>query len=507
MRLRNCALWLASFVFVVLLSAQPARAAGQYFENFNTGLANGWTSTDTWLVNSSHFYGNTEESHFLENVVAVYNNDSWSTDYTLRAMAFSTDGNAGDTTKWGNRVGLVFNYQSPGNYHRVLVNMLGEVRLEKVTNGTVSSSLVSPIAAQQIDDEIWFGIEIVVKGSQVSVKVKDTQVFTNANVTGLAAGKIGLISQYNLALFDDVSVTPMANALFRTSFESSTTIVPPSSCNSGTCISQMTGTDSVTGFVWPARFWDLERGVMQAITANTDVDSNASLLTNHIRDEIQSVTGPAGTTTKVLYQAILTGASGYSSTPQNPHYIYKSGASAAQQSDLYFRYWLKLGASSGLGSWRTLLQWKTQNDFRLNLNTTTAGRGVNSECNAKPDGSAYWHVWADNEPSGGSTTFWEKCDKTHAIPIGQWFKVEFFSHRGTPGGTDGRVWLAINGQTYVDVSGQQMWGAHADVDAGKINRIMAPQMYTNANPANGRIEQWVDDLEIWDNFPPDASPH
>jgi hypothetical protein len=500
MRSSKFVLWLALLFFAVLLPAQPTHAAGPYSENFNDGQADGWTSPHTWLVTPENFYGNTGESELLTDVVAVYNGTTWSTDYTLRAKAFSTHGNAGDSTKWGNRVGLVFNYQSPGNYHRVLLNMLGEVRLEKVTNGVPGTAVLG--SASDIDDERWYDIEIVVKNSQVSVKVHNQQAITNATVTGLALGKIGVISQYNLALFDDISVTPIANAIFRTGFDG-TTIGAPDDCSQGTCLQSISGTDPNTQFTWPVNLWDLQ-GVLQGISANDQ--SNAGNFTNYIRNQIQTVAGPTGSQTAVLYQSIRAGQSGHAWFPQDPHYIFRSGESTVQQHPLYIRYWVKLGTASSLGSWRTLLQWKTNGDFRLNIGTATYGRGVKAAC-ANDNGDTYWQVYADNEANGSATpvTYWEDCEKALPVPHGQWFKLEFFSDRGTPGGTNGRVWAAINGQQIINVQGLKMWG---DLGSG-INRLMAPQLYTGelVSTSGEVIEQWVDNFEIWDNFPSDASPH
>jgi hypothetical protein len=497
-------LLLALLFIAMLLPARPIQAAGPYSENFTDGVANGWTSPHTWIVSSSsahgNVYGNTSESELEQDAVAVYNDNTWSSDYTLRAKAFSTYGNAGDTTKWGNRVGLVFNYQSPGNYHRVLVNMLGEVRLEKVTNGTPGTAVLGSVL--NIDDEIWFDIEIVVRGSQVSVKVHNQQAITNAPVTGLTVAKIGVISQYNLALFDDISVTPLANAIFRSGFDGAT-IGAAGGCNQGTCIQTISGTDPNTQFTWPVTLWDMS-GVMQGISAN--LNANASNFTNYIRNEIQTVTGPAGSPTAVLYQSIRAARNVTDRFPQDPHYIYKVGESTFQQHPLYVRFWMKLGTASSLGSWRNLLQWKTNGDFRMNIGTATYGRGVNAAC-ANDNGDTYWQLFADNEANSGNplVTYWEECQKTLPVPHGQWFKLEFFSDRGTIGGTNGRVWVAINGQEIFDVQGERMWGD----SNSRINRLMAPQLYTGEEvSAPGElIEQWVDDLEIWDNFPADASPH
>ena len=495
----------------LFILAGRVHAAGAYSENFNSGQATGWSSAFTWLVASSNVYGtslgsdaygNTSESSSSQESVAVYNNNSWTTDYTLHAKAYSTYGNAGDETKSGNRVGLVFNYTSSGNYYQVLVNMLGEVRLEQVSGGAISSPLAPLVRVTGIDNLQWFDIDITLAGSKVSVKVNGQQAISNVTLTGLAQSKIGVVSQFNLGFFDDISVTPTATAFFRTGFDGTTITAPVCSPPSTpSCVMTFSGSAPGTNFTWPAKVWDLS-GIIQATTGPRDANAP---FTDYIKDEIQTVTGHAGTPTSVFYQSIRAPSTQAGLTPQNPHYIYFNGEPIQQQGDLYIRYWVKLGSLSGLGSWRVLTQWKTDGDFRLNLRTTTFGQGLDPGCDS--NGQAYWQVLADNVANGSASEvdYWEKCDKTHPIPIGQWFKIEFFTHRGTPGGTDGRVWVAINGQTYFDVRGEQMWGVSG---TKKINRIMAPQLYTSAHgSASAPVEQWSDDLEIWDNFPSDASPH
>ena len=74
-------------------------------------------------------------------------------------------------------------------------------------------------------------------------------------------------------------------------------------------------------------------------------------------------------------------------------------------------------------------------------------------------------------------------------------KFDVFWHRST--GADGRVWMAVNGQTILDHLGPNKINA-------PINRIYMPNLYSStAFP----IYQWIDDLQIWDSFPPDAAPH
>jgi hypothetical protein len=71
-------------------------------------------------------------------------------------------------------------------------------------------------------------------------------------------------------------------------------------------------------------------------------------------------------------------------------------------------------------------------------------------------------------------------------------KFEVFWHRS--GGNDGRVWMAANGQVIVD-----RYGPNMGVNNAPINRIMLSTLYSStAFP----IYQWIDDVEMWDGFPP-----
>jgi chitodextrinase len=83
-------------------------------------------------------------------------------------------------------------------------------------------------------------------------------------------------------------------------------------------------------------------------------------------------------------------------------------------------------------------------------------------------------------------------NRTVPVPVGGWFKFEFFLHRSN--GADGRVWVAVNGNVIADHYGPNMGAWNLP-----INRIMTPILYTGSRMP---VYQWIDDLEIWDGFPP-----
>ena len=77
------------------------------------------------------------------------------------------------------------------------------------------------------------------------------------------------------------------------------------------------------------------------------------------------------------------------------------------------------------------------------------------------------------------------------MPIGQWFKFEVFWHRSK--GSDGRVWMAVNGQKLID-----RFGPNIGVNGNPIDRIFLTQLYSAATYP---LEQWTDDVQIWSSFP------
>jgi hypothetical protein len=217
-------------------------------------------------------------------------------------------------------------------------------------------------------------------------------------------------------------------------------------------------------------------------TGGPSVD--VTTIDNWIVNRIETVTGHNGTPTKALYSEMKQTQGG---STQDALMIQPPG----ETSDLYISYWIKFQPNlvqlMTPPSWRLLFEWKTgtygdDGDYRLAVALVTWG----------PDGPLSWYVYGDNVAAASVPVrqiFWEKYTTTTAQTLGDWMKFEVFWHRST--GPDGRVWMAVNGQVIVDMPGPNKIRA-------PINRI-APNLYTGtAFP----VYQWMDDLEIWDGFPP-----
>jgi hypothetical protein len=303
-----------------------------------------------------------------------------------------------------------------------------------------------------------------------------------------------------------------ANRLFASGFEGAITIVPPNPGNFwGTGgWTDITGTDDSTGFSWPPNIWGGGGGRFLFLT-NPLVVSTADI-GSYMFNRIETVTGPKGNQTRALYQEISRNVNGTepmgTSIAQNEFDLHPTG----ETSDLYVSYWVKLQpdlvekmtnlpAGPGIingGTWRAFFAFKTgtqkpvtgplndpmnNGDYRVEVYVLTFGGNT-----------PFWAVLADNNAGGGAplVNSWVVLNRTVPVPVGGWFKFEFFLHRSN--GADGRVWVAVNGNVIADHYGPNMGAWNLP-----INRIMTPILYTGSRMP---VYQWIDDLEIWDGFPP-----
>ena len=253
------------------------------------------------------------------------------------------------------------------------------------------------------------------------------------------------------------------------------------------------GIDSITGFAWPPNIWGGGATQFQLLV---DAPVNALTIDNYMVNQIQTVTGRNGNPTRALYSEIKqsgccgTNSQGGAAT-QDPFMIQPAG----EQGDLYISYWIKLQPDllqkMTPQNWRAFFEWKTAGDYRVIAYVASWDGGCGG---VKPMGPLFWQIRGDNNANGGLPyqEFWRVDNCAFAVPVAEWFKFEVFWHRSS--GADGRVWMAFNGQVIADHHGPNkgVWNA-------SINRIMMPNLYSgSAYP----IYQWVDDVEIWDGFPP-----
>ncbi len=256
--------------------------------------------------------------------------------------------------------------------------------------------------------------------------------------------------------------------LFKSNFEKGTDLENPVSDDGGIWWQEIKGSD-VQGYSWPINING--KGSLQLIV---DADKN---IQKYISNTIETVLDNSGKPTRALHQNIMKKQYGHT---QDPYIIYTDGK---EVDDLYIKYSMKLPKNINEllddDGYIVLTEYKTTGDYRLAFYIY------------KDEGSGrlYWYVHGDNVVIDGVKykEFWYRENYEVPVPVGKWFDVELFWHLSKK--DDGRVWWAIDGKTIVDYHGQT-----------KIkNPINAIMVFTNY--ASNPIHQWIDNLEIANNFP------
>jgi hypothetical protein len=420
--------------------------AATYSENFDDNQAQNWSTVNNTFTAVDGYYRNNEGG--FETILSVYDGATWNTDFTYNASLYTVHGAT------GNRVGVVFNYQDSSNFYELLFNATGDVFLNKVIGGT--RTLVQGDTFPAPGNGTWFDVEVVRSGSNTSVTANGQHVLTVAQ-TELGAGKIGVACRFNTCRYDDVSVTgggslpPAPAALFRSGFESGVNLVGPT-CNSGAWFMDMGGTDSATGHTWMPTMW----GPPATTAFNTAIACTATF-TDYLVLQLKNVTGPTGTTTRVLSDHLQ------SLEQTRPSGIPRGGISYHPESEqstmpnrVYIRRWLKFSSNLATGwgnhDWFVQHEYKGQ-DCELPRRLLVYWR---TDGNAVP----FYSLTLDSANNCGApnefTPIWEeRCYPTQggncpAFPTGQWFYDEYFVQHSASGTAQDRVAYAINGQVIFD---------------------------------------------------------
>ncbi len=325
-------------------------------------------------------------------------------------------------------------------------------------------------------------------------------------------------AQASLTISVATPTTNSAIRLFKSGFDSGVSLAAPANCGSIECYQQTGGTDASTGSTWPPNVWGSAntwgKGGYLQLYAGTSISS--STISNYVVNQLQTVTGHTGSSTTALYQGTLGSSYEGSTSRQDPYVI--TPDVTAPQGDLYIREWINVEPDlktqlipgqfpdGSWGDWRVIAEWKTGGQAMGGTTGCVPGAPTYGGdyriivfIIMDNNGNLFWRVQGDNNANGNLpvTTFWQIDDHSIPVPVGQWFKFEWFWHRSS--GSDGRVWAAINGQVIAD-----RYGSNIGAYNCQINRIVPHTVYTGGHlPAY----QWVDDLEIWNTFPADASSH
>jgi hypothetical protein len=283
-----------------------------------------------------------------------------------------------------------------------------------------------------------------------------------------------------------LAALPEAVLLFRSGFEEGVWInVPYVSGNQWW--QDLRGSDS--GFEWPFDLPANHLGAFQYLVAGNES------IGDWIETSIQNVAGHDGSPTNVLFQKVKGDSPGISHLTRNQYnlYTYDGGLERA-----YARYRLKLQPDLELLMPPDAWYWRLITELHENTSTGNVSR-VHLFVKRAPSFRLFWELESTLQTPAGTSQQWVQQNASVPVPVGEWFLFELFWQRSA--GADGRIWMAVDGETIFD-----RYGA---------NKVDSPKtfwdcfkVYTGAaSLARGQAYQWVDDFEIYSDFSPRrASP-
>ncbi|WP_117208222.1 pectate lyase [Allorhizocola rhizosphaerae] len=218
---------------MVVVMSSGANAATLFSDNFDDGNANGWTrSGGSWSVMSGA-YAQTGTS---SDAKAQAGSTTWTTQSVtarVRPTSFGTNSSRA--------VGVVARAQSSSNYYSLVLTP-GGAQLRRGATVLASASLA-------VSTGTWYTLTLNAGSSTLTGLVNGVQV-VNATDSSYASGRVGFVSTYAAATFDDLVVTDAPGTTPTGSPSPSTSSSPPApgTCNtSGTADGHATGTTGGAG--------------------------------------------------------------------------------------------------------------------------------------------------------------------------------------------------------------------------------------------------------------------
>jgi len=303
------------------------------------------------------------------------------------------------------------------------------------------------------------------------------------------------LSYMSADIFADRVIAPSSTVtlLFRSNFAPDVSLGAPTGFYNNGAWQSIIGTDKETGYSWPIKALGADFSGIQLITANP---INSASIGDYIVNEIRQVTGPKGGMINELFQNVKIKGDLGQADSQAPLLI-KRPWTIGDVNDLYITYWFKyeLDFPSKLtrevpgAGWRQMFAVKTggylndwRGDYRISV---TILKGL--------DGQLYWQTKGDNVANGPwpRVDYWTIDNHAVAVPVDKWSKFEVYWHRSS--GSDGRFWVAVNGEVIADYHGPNMGDYNLP-----ITRIFPNNAYSGGYAT---VESHHTGFEMWDGFP------
>ncbi|MBN1672336.1 MAG: hypothetical protein JXR37_14950 [Kiritimatiellae bacterium] len=303
-----------------------------------------------------------------------------------------------------------------------------------------------------------------------------------------------IIPAIGMAAAPDPSLAPAGNGhlLFASGFENDFRVDVVRHNGAGHWFPRPVGLDKSTGYRWPDDALPGAGGGRFNLSVLSENPEKYATVTAELTD------GPHGTETRALRMRVI------EDDPKTGSGT-RVGYSQHVPEQMYSRYWLRLPANlheimNRKGDWWLISEWRGgrgkdnehKGDHRLSINMeySEENGGVTWLCHTQQrvqkDGQWKW------------VKLWEEVSAVRPV-AGRWFLYELYYRRHR---TEGRVWIAMDGQVVCDYTGRTM--TDQPLSGFELMKCYPGRRLYKDKPQT--VEQWIDDVQIWSDFPPRTGP-
>jgi len=235
----------------------------------------------------------------------------------------------------------------------------------------------------------------------------------------------------------------------------------------------ISGKDSLTGFTWPN---DLpgknSRNIFNFIV------NDSKNLTDYVDAKIVTINQEQKKALHIEFKKDDPNHSALSRVQYNLWADQNSNSPADRLEQIYIKYKIKLHIEQGKDTWRNMMEWRSSNEEH---------RWV-FVLETRWNGDMQWRLHSDYLYGGkkAKSLWWSEVNRNIEVPLDKWFELEVFWKFSS--GQDGKIWIAVNGQTIIERRGP--------------NKLTKNMRYWNPFKIYGaRGTSLITDVEIWDDIP------
>lgn len=164
-------------------------------ETFDSEASNAEIRSGTWSIENGVLNSTGVGLNDLVTFPAGEAHPDVSIDFIYRARLMNQYGAS------GNRVGLVTNYVSDGEYYKTVFSGAGQVYVSKVIQGT---EVLQATGTHNVPPNTWFDVAIVRVSNRTAIEVNGDLVVADVPQGQIRGGRIGVVTRYAKGRFDNL---------------------------------------------------------------------------------------------------------------------------------------------------------------------------------------------------------------------------------------------------------------------------------------------------------------